>query len=165
MNLIKRPLITIAILIIAAFLNDYLFENVFFVGNKFGWISRLFCMIEIVFVSYCLTMVMGFKGLLYFIKTLFSKDKELADLEEAKQVSWPIYVASVLYGFFAGIIIYFSTDGCSFISCVLNATALSVLWGFVYRFFWKRGDLYWLLNWLYVDEHEANFEEEEEEKR
>jgi hypothetical protein len=161
MSLIKRPLVTIAILIIAFFLNDYLLENVFFTGNSYKWVSVLFSTVEIIFLSYCLTMVIGLKGLIRFFKSILSKDKEGTEPVEATHVSWPIQVASVLYGIFAGVIVYFPTDGYSFFSCLLSCTALSIAWGFVYLFFWKRGDLLWLLNWLYVEEHESDFERED----
>src|SRR6478735_3053852 len=164
MDFIKRPLITITVLIVAIFVNDYLLENVLFTGNEFKWISGLFCTVEIVFLSYCITMVLGLKGLITFIRSIVSKSKKDIDLVEPTTVQWPIIVASFLYGIFTGIIIYFPAKGYSFIESVLSCTALSMAWGLVYVFFWKRGDLLWFLDWLYVDVHEANFEEEKEEK-
>lgn len=163
MDFLKRPLLTIALLLLAVFINDYILENFMFPGNQFGWISGLFCTVEIIFLSYCITMVVSLKGLFQFFRFLFSKnaDKEL-NLVDPQTVTWPIIVAAILYGLFAGIILFFATKGEDFLMSMLQGLVLSFVWGMVYRYFWKRGDLLWLVDWLYVDEDEAGFEPEEE---
>lgn len=165
MKFVIRPLATIAILIIAVYANDYLLENVLFIGNEFNWISGLFSTVEIVFLSYCIAMVLGLKGLVTFIRSLVSKSDKEVKFVEPTSVRWPIILASLLYGVFSGIILFFPVKGFSFLECLASGTALSMAWGLVYLFFWKRGDLLWLLDWLYTDEDQASFEEEEEEEK